>query len=96
MFRNSTEFAGSKAAELKEVLEEIAAEKRASTREKSTFTYLDEMLMTVPTEPLDLWIDKVCGVGGRWRFHFPLAYAGLIFTLFVPACPDLVWCRRYT
>lgn len=66
MFRSSTEFTGFKAAELKEVLEDIAAEKRAVKRSKSSYSRLDEMLMKVPTAPLDLWIDKVCWA--RWCF----------------------------
>lgn len=61
MFRNSTDFIGSKAVELKEVLEDIVAEKRAAERTDSSWSHLDEMLMKVPIKPLDLWIDKVCG-----------------------------------
>lgn len=61
MFRNSAEFTGFKAVELNNFLEDVASEKRASRRESVAFSKLDEMLMKVPTEPLVLWIDKVCG-----------------------------------
>lgn len=67
MFRNSTEFTGFKSAELKDSLEDIASEKQASGRQLGAITRLDEMLMNVPTEPLMLWIDKVC-LRGRFSF----------------------------
>lgn len=70
MFRNSAEFAGFKAVELNNFLEDVAAEKQACSRESGAFSRLDEMLMKVPTEPLVLWIDKVCG---GIRLH-PSAY----------------------
>lgn len=61
MFRTPNEFTASKAAELKEVLEDIVMEKRAERRTKdSSFSLQDEMLMKSETEQLDLWIDKVC------------------------------------
>lgn len=60
MFRNSAEFTGFKAVELNNFLEDISSEKRASRSESGDFSKLDEMLMKIPTEPLVLWIDKVC------------------------------------
>lgn len=59
MCRNLAEFTRLKAAELKEVLDEIAAEKRVIRRESQTHSLLDELLMQVPTDPIMLWIDKV-------------------------------------
>lgn len=67
MFRNSAEFAGFKASELHGFLEDVASEKRAIKGESGATSRLDEMLMKVPTEPLVLWIDKVCG-RTRWPF----------------------------
>ncbi|CAM9802911.1 unnamed protein product, partial [Ectocarpus fasciculatus] len=60
MCRNLAEFTRLKAAELKEVLDEIAAEKRVIRRESQTHSLLDELLMQVPTDPIMLWIDKFC------------------------------------
>lgn len=78
MFRNSTDFVGFKAAELKEALEDIAVEKRASSKQED-FSRLDEMLMNIPTDPLMLWIDKVCGARGRWVLG--ISSAGCAFPL---------------
>lgn len=58
MCRNLAEFTRLKAAELKEVLDEIAAENRVIRRESQTHSLLDELLMQVPTDPMMLWIDK--------------------------------------
>ncbi|CAM9108741.1 unnamed protein product [Ectocarpus sp. 4 AP-2014] len=58
--RNLAEFTRLKGAELKEVLDEIAAEKRVIRRESQTHSLLDELLMQVPTDPMILWIDKFC------------------------------------
>jgi len=85
MFRNSTEFVGFKAAELKEALQDIAVEKRAS-RKPEDFSRLDEMLMNIPTDPVVLWIDKVCGTRDRWRLEF--LPVGRAFSLHVAVCPS--------
>lgn len=71
MFRNLAEFTGFKATELNNFLEDVTSEKQAARRESGTTSRLDEMLMKVPTEPLVLWIDKVCG--GRYAVVFLLS-----------------------